>query len=69
MLTATGRRSPSASPRTTTAIDNGSSGDEFHIKIWDDNGGGVICDNPAYSGDDEYGGTVIGGGNIKVHKK
>ena len=52
-----------------TAIDNGNSGDTFHIKIWDDGGGPVIYDNLASSGDDDYDGTVIGGGNIKVHKK
>lgn len=49
-----------------TVIDNGNSGDKFHIKIWDDNG--VVYDNAASSGDDDYDGTVIGGGNIKVHK-
>ena len=52
-----------------TAIDNGNSGDTFHIKIWDDGGGPVIYDNLASSDDDDYDGTVIGGGNIKVHKK
>lgn len=50
-----------------TAIDNGSSGDKFHVKIWGDNG--VVYDNAASSADDEYDGTVIGGGSIQVHKK
>ena len=50
-----------------TAVDNGNSGDKFHIKIWDDNG--VMYDNDASSGDDAYDGTELGGGNIKIHKK
>ena len=44
----------------------------FRIKIWDkDNGGTVVYDNNVGGGgDDGYvGGTVIGGGNIKVHNK
>ena len=55
-----------------TAVDNGNSGDTFRIKIWDkDNGDTVVYDNKlGGGGDDGYvGGTVIGGGNIKVHNK
>ena len=53
-----------------TAVDNGNSGDTFRIKIWDkDAGDGVVYDNKMGSGDDAYDGTVIGGGNIKVHSK
>ena len=55
-----------------TVADNGNSGDTFRIKIWDkDNGDTVVYDNKVGGGgDDGYvGGTVIGGGNIKVHKK
>lgn len=52
-----------------TAVDNGNSGDTFRIKIWDkDNADTVVYDNKM-GGDDSYDGTVIGGGNIKVHKK
>ncbi len=51
-----------------TAVDNGNSGDTFRIKIWDkDNGDAVVYDNKSNSGDDDYDGTVISGGNIKVH--
>ena len=52
-----------------TAVDNGNSGDAFRIKIWDkDASDAVVYDNKA--GDDaSYSGTVIGGGNIKVHRK
>lgn len=49
-----------------TAIDNGNSGDRFHIKVWDVNG--VLYDNLPSSGEDAYDGTVLGGGNIQVHK-
>jgi len=53
-----------------TAVDNGNAGDTFRIKIWDkDAGDGVVYDNKMGSGDDAYDGTVIGGGNIKVHSK
>jgi parallel beta-helix repeat protein len=53
-----------------TATDNGKSGDTFRIKIWDkDNADALIYDNQIVSDDDSYTGTVIGGGNIKVHNK
>lgn len=53
-----------------TAVDNGNSGDTFRIKIWDiDNTDTVVYDNKTGIGDDSHDGTVIGGGNIKVHKK
>ncbi len=40
--------------------------DEFRIRIWDDNG--LYYDNKDNLGDDEYGGTELSGGNIKIHK-
>ncbi len=53
-----------------TAVDNGSNGDTFRIKIWDkDNENIVVYDNAKGTGDDAYDGTVISGGNIKVHSK
>ncbi len=53
-----------------TAVDNGNIGDTFRIKIWDkDAGDAVVYDNKLGSGDDDYDGTAIGGGSIKVHKK
>jgi PKD repeat protein len=43
--------------------------DLFRIKIWDKlNGEEVVYDNKMGEGDDSYGGTAIGGGNIRVHK-
>jgi len=51
-----------------TAVDNGNSGDTFRIKIWDkDAGDGVVYDNKLGESNDSYDGTLIGGGNIKVH--
>jgi len=44
----------------------GGKADEFRIRIWDDNG--LYYDNKSNLGDDEYGGTELGGGNIKIHK-
>jgi hypothetical protein len=53
-----------------TAVDNGNSGDTLRIKIWDkDNAEAVVYDNQIGDDDNGYTGTVIGGGNIKVHKK
>jgi hypothetical protein len=53
-----------------TAVDNGNGGDTFRIKIWDkDNGDAVVYDNQMGALDDDYAGTEIGGGNIKVHNK
>jgi hypothetical protein len=49
-----------------TAVDNGSSGDTFRLRIWDDDGD--VYDNKMGTSDDSYDGTVISGGNIKVHK-
>jgi hypothetical protein len=49
-----------------TAVDNGSTGDTFRVRIWDDTG--VVYDNKLGTSDDSYDGTVISGGNIKVHK-
>ena len=40
--------------------------DEFRIRIWDDNG--LYYDNKAGLDNEEYGGTELGGGNIKIHK-
>ncbi len=55
-----------------TVVDNGngaSGGDTYRIKIWDkDAGNGVVYDNKLGSNDTGYDGTVIGGGNIKVHR-
>ncbi len=52
-----------------TAIDNDNSGDTFRIKIWDkDAGDAVVYDNQSAADDASYDGTIIGGGNIKVHK-
>jgi hypothetical protein len=52
-----------------TVVDNGNNGDTFRIKIWDKQAGdGVVYDNKMGQGDEGYDGTVIGGGNIKVHK-
>jgi hypothetical protein len=43
--------------------------DLFRIKIWDTlNGDAVVYDNKMDVDDNSYGGTAIGGGNIKVHK-
>lgn len=51
-----------------TAVDNGNRGDTFRIKLWNkDNGDTVVYDNQNHAGDDDYDGTVIGGGNIVVH--
>jgi hypothetical protein len=51
-----------------TATDG--SPDAFRIKIWDkDDGHALVYDNQMGAGDDSYDGTVIGGGNIKVHNK
>ena len=48
----------------------GSSEDTFRIKIWDkNNGDAVVYDNQPGSSDDSNDGTVLGGGNIKVHQK
>ena len=49
-----------------TAVDNGATGDTFRIKIW--GSGGIVYDNKLGVGDDDYDGTVLGGGNIKIHK-
>ncbi len=52
-----------------TALDNGNSGDTFRIRIWDkDDNDAPEYDNKMGFGYDGYDGTVIGGGNIKVHK-
>ena len=43
--------------------------DTFRIKIWDkDNSDVVIYDNKIGTDDDSYEGTVLGGGNIKIHE-
>jgi hypothetical protein len=49
-----------------TATDG--SPDTFRIKIWDKATEAVVYDNQMGASDDAYDGTVIGGGNIKVHK-
>jgi Tol biopolymer transport system component len=46
----------------------GNSADTFRIKIWDNNGD-VVYDNKMGASDGSKAGTVLGGGNIKVHKK
>ncbi|MDO1500598.1 MopE-related protein [Winogradskyella maritima] len=51
-----------------TANDKGSDGDTFRIKIWDSNGGGLVYDNQLGISDSEDASTVIGGGQIIVHK-
>jgi hypothetical protein len=43
--------------------------DLFRIKIWDKDTGQVVYDNKPGQDDGSYDGTLIGGGNIKVHKK
>ncbi|MCP3995488.1 MAG: hypothetical protein GY722_10540 [bacterium] len=45
----------------------GSSKDTFRIKIWDTNGD-VVYDNQLGAADGSYDGTVLRGGNIKIHK-
>lgn len=56
-----------------TAIDgdlNGGGGtDKFRIRIWDNNGGGLVYDNQAGDPDTADPVTAIGGGNIVIHKK
>jgi hypothetical protein len=44
----------------------GGKADEFRIRIWDDVG--LYYDNKKDLGDEEYGGTELGGGNIVIHK-
>jgi pimeloyl-ACP methyl ester carboxylesterase len=55
-----------------TALDgqiNGGGGqDKFRIKIWDKATGNIIYDNQLSGSDDENPTTVIGGGNIIIHK-
>jgi hypothetical protein len=49
-----------------TATDG--SPDTFRIKIWVKATEEVVYDNQMGAGDDDYAGTALGGGNIKVHK-
>lgn len=55
-----------------TAIDgqlNGGGGaDGFRIKIWNKQGGGVVYDNQSGQSDNSDAATLIGGGNIVIHK-
>lgn len=55
-----------------TAIDGqitgGGGADKFRIKIWDKATDTVVYDNQLGAPDDANPTTVIGGGNIKIHK-
>ena len=42
--------------------------DTFRIKIWDLATEDVMYDDQVGAGDDDYAGTALGGGSIKVHK-
>ena len=42
--------------------------DTFRIKIWDKATDQVVYDNKLGSDDESYVGTILGGGNIKIHK-
>ncbi len=61
-----------ATTRVLTAIDgdvNGSGdADKFRIRIWDRGSGGLVYDNQMGANDDSDPTTVLGGGNIVVHK-
>ncbi len=52
-----------------TAVDNGSDGDTFRIKIWDQETEDVVYDNKIDSPDSAYDGTTLGGGSIVVHTR
>jgi len=55
-----------------TAIDgdvNGGGGlDKFRIRIWNNNGGGIVYDNQMNAPDGADPTTVLGGGSIVIHK-
>jgi hypothetical protein len=53
---------------TDGAISGGGGSDKFRIKIWDANGGGVVYDNMIDAPDTADPSTVIGGGDIVIHK-
>jgi hypothetical protein len=53
---------------TDAALTPSTDVDLFRIKIWDKATDNVVYDNKMGANDDEYDGTEIGGGNIKVHK-
>jgi PKD repeat protein len=55
-----------------SAIDGdiqGNSEDKFRIKIWDKNTDEIIYDNNISGDDDDDPATILGGGQIKIHKK
>ncbi len=50
-------------------INGGGGDDKFRIKIWDkDNGDVVVYDNQSEASDDADATTLLGAGNIKIHK-
>jgi hypothetical protein len=55
-----------------TAIDGqqpgGGGQDKFRIRIWDNNGGGLVYDNQMNDPDSNDPTTVLGGGQIVIHK-
>jgi PKD repeat protein len=54
---------------TATDRDPKDNPDTFRIKIWDKTSDSLIYDNQMGVPDEEYNGTQLGGGNIKVHDK
>jgi hypothetical protein len=53
---------------TDAALTPSTGVDLFRIKIWDRASDEVVYDNRPNESDDSFGGTEIGGGNIKLHK-
>ena len=60
----------SACDVTVTGNCQGEGEDTFRMMIWDrDSGDGLVYDNKTGSPDHSNEGTVLGGGNILIHKK
>jgi hypothetical protein len=47
---------------------DGGGEDRFRIRIWDNNGGGLIYDNQFNAPDSDDPTTDLGGGSIVIHK-